>query len=423
MKILFLLGMYHPRYSANGLCCKNVIDACLSKGWEVSCVVNSADGHTDPYVLDGATVYPVKPQLAVELHSYCDGHPTSALTPGVRRCAYGLNKLNLLFRSAKWPYVSPAHCNRVFKKAAALHEKEGFDAVVAVYTPMETLYAGYRLKERYPDITFIPYYLDALSGGTGPLIWSAQKKDKRQRQWEEKINQAANAVISMESARPYHESTPLSHPEKRLFLDVPMMLPPLRAAKESRQGKPSVALYAGSISYPLRNPIPLLEAFCASCDHHTAELWFAGSCNDPSIFQPYIEKSGGRIRLLGQKTHEEILALEQDADYLVNLGNTNPNMIPCKIFEYMRFGKPIISTYCIDNESSMACLKRYGCAYFLDERQSALLSGKELAAFLSGEKRADVPPDLCQSLFFQNTPQAFTNAIEQIVHSRKETHL
>ena len=55
-KILFILGMYHPNYSANGLCCKNVIDKCVDKGWQVACIVNAARGNEKEYILDGAEV-------------------------------------------------------------------------------------------------------------------------------------------------------------------------------------------------------------------------------------------------------------------------------------------------------------------------------------------------------------------------------
>ena len=67
MKVLFILGMYHPRYSANGLCCKNVIDECVAKGWEVSCIVNAYDGNKKMYQLDGAKIYPIKPRLSYRM--------------------------------------------------------------------------------------------------------------------------------------------------------------------------------------------------------------------------------------------------------------------------------------------------------------------------------------------------------------------
>lgn len=55
-RILFLAGAYHPHYSANGLCVKNVVDACVAEGIEVTCVVNDAAGCKEAEQIDGAMV-------------------------------------------------------------------------------------------------------------------------------------------------------------------------------------------------------------------------------------------------------------------------------------------------------------------------------------------------------------------------------
>lgn len=415
MKILFLLGMYHPRSSANGLCCKNIVDECVRNGWDVSCVVNAYQGNTSKYELDGATIYPIKPRLSYQITEWCETHPTSRWKKVLSVCAALLNKTRLALRAHTWPYISPSYTRAFYRKAEKLHKREQFDVVVAVYTPIDSLYAGYKLKNKFQDIKFVPYYLDALAGGWGPSKWSPEKKDKRLRMWEQRIAAKADAIISMESSKAYHVQNPLSEElhKKRVYLDVPMMLPSIPA--EDKNGVGKYAIFAGNISYPRRNPIPLLKAFMPVCNELNVELFFVGECNNKEIFEPYIQATNGRIRLLGQKNHGEVLELEKKASFLVNIGSENPYTIPCKIFEYMRFGKPVISTYAIDNEPSIECLKKYGCVHFFDERVPLEESSALLRAFIENTGDVKISDEFCQQIFYKNTPRAFADTLRKIM--------
>ena len=411
-KILFILGMYHPNYSANGLCCKNVIDKCVDKGWQVDCIVNAARGNEKEYILDGAEVYTVKPRLFSRISERCDSHSDSKLYGTIKKAAIALNKLKLFLMSPFWPLVSPIYTYRFYKKAKELHKDKGFDIVVTAYTPIDSLLSGCFLKKKYPEIKFVPYYLDALAGGWGPSRWSEQKKEKHTRRWETKIDQRADLVISMESSREYHKNHPLEsiRPIKRTYLDVPMMLPEIKTERCDKPRK--ILLFAGTVAYPQRNPIPLLEVFSRACKEEDIELLFVGQCNNPSIFKPYFRSSNGKISYLGAKSHEEVLELEKKADFLINIGNDNPYLIPSKIFEYMRFSKPIISTFAIENEPSIAYLKKYGNAFFLDERQPFDESADRLLEFIKNGSLSELPQGYCQKAFWTNTPEAFAETLE-----------
>lgn len=420
MKVLFLLGMYYPRYSANGLCCKNVIDACVEKGWEVSCIVNSYMGDFNPYELDGAKIYPIQTRLTYRISEWCETHQSSKTCTLFQTIGKVLSKLKLALFSFSWPYVSPLYTQAFFQKAKALHTIEKYDVVVTAYTPIDSLYAGYKLKKAFPAIKMVPYYLDALAGGWGPVRWSPEKRDRRLRKWEKRIAERADMLISMESSRVYHENNPISESinNKRVYLDVPMMLPTIVSDRPIEKDR-KYALFAGNIPYPRRNPIPLLELFVDICNELNIELLFAGTCNDYSIFEPYIKASNGRIRTLGQKSHEEILELEKNASYLVNIGSENPYTIPGKIFEYMRFKKPIISTYSIDNEPSIEYLKKYGAAFFVDERKISKGSIDSLKSFIESNEVVNISDEYCQHTFYKNTPQAFIDTLEKVLEVQR----
>ena len=416
MKVLFILGMYHPRYSANGLCCKNVIDECVAKGWEVSCIVNAYDGNKKMYQLDGAKIYPIKPRLSYRMLEKSQLRIGKRSSNIIRKTALAMNKIKLFLFSWSWPYIAPLYTRRFYKKACNLYLKERFDVVIGVYTPIDSLYAAYKFKVKFPEITFVPYYLDALAGGWGPDIWSEEKREKRLIKWERKINEKADAVISMKSSYEYHKNNPISFDkgDYRYFLDVPMLLSDVRG-NYSGNKREKIALYAGSLSYSGRNPKTLLEIFLRICNKLDFKVIFAGDCTNPKIFQPYTEATGGKICYLGHKSHEEILQLEAEADFLLNIGNQSPYIIPCKIFEYMRFGKPIITTYSIPDEASLPYLKKYGYACFIDESKDIEEVTAQVLEFIEKNDNINVPTGFCQDLFYENTPAAFTDTIKNIM--------
>ena len=185
---LFLVGMYYPRSSANGVCCKNIVNELIKQGHRVTCVVNADINRGKDEYIDGAQVLRVKPRLSYRLQEWSYYHPESRYTLLINKLGSLLNKISLFTMYIFWPKISPRCTYRFYKRAQKICSMEQFDAVVAVYTPIETLYAGYLLKRKIPEIKFIPYYLDALAGGWGPSKWSSKKTDRRTRKLERKID-------------------------------------------------------------------------------------------------------------------------------------------------------------------------------------------------------------------------------------------
>jgi len=96
-------------------------------------------------------------------------------------------------------------------------------------------------------------------------------------------------------------------------------------------------LYSGRF-YPFREPHELLAAVVAT---EGVRLSIA-SVDVPQVVLDHASRHPEKVRLLGFLPHEEILAAQQDADVLVNIGNEDPTQIPGKFFEYLGAGKPIV---------------------------------------------------------------------------------
>lgn len=410
--------MYFPRSSANGVCCKNIVDALIQNGDEVTCIVNEDITRTNEEIVDGARVIRVKARLQYRLMEWCDYNRETTVTKLIKVIAGIINKMQLFIMSPWWPRISPFYTRRFYKAAKKLIVQEKYNAIICAYTPIDTLYAGYLLKKEFPQIRYIPYYLDALAGGWGPTIWSKEKIDSRTRGLESRIDEIADFVISMQSSLTYHNAYPLSNSDKinRYFLDVPTFLP--KSGEESTISNKKNSgiirvVYCGSIHFPDRDPRPLLNHFIPICNNHNVELVFIGSSNCPNIFYDYSLKANHKIRTLGQMAHEKAMEYLESADYLINIGSTNPNTVTCKIFEYMQFRKPIISTYKIGNEPSIPYLEKYGCYFLLNENDDCDFEkhNKELSDFIMSKHQIN-DQDLSQT-FYLNTPQAVIDLLNK----------
>ena len=414
MRVLFIAGAYHPYYSANGLCLKRVVDACVSRGIDATCLVNAAKGVPFDSSLDGARVVRVKPRLFIRWQQYANAKTDSVIVKHADKAARLANRAKMLMMSRRWPQVSPSYTKRFFEAADRLHKEKPFDIVVAVYTPIDALLAGMRLKRANPEIVFVPYYLDALAGGWGPALWSREKTEERTRTYEKAIDASANAIVSMRETEQYHQANPLE-PDiqaKRIYLGVPMMTTVVGGHSGQGNSKNPYVLFAGGIPYPRRDPKPLLDLMSEVCVQSGLDFVIAGECSDPTVLDPYIAKSGGRIKYLGWQEKDTIEELEANAFALANIGSTNPNTIPCKIFEYMAHLKPVISTYRIDDEPSVPYLSEYGHAIFVDERESGSSQVASVVSFLDNYRLKSIPDDTCEGKFYRNTPAALVDLLE-----------
>lgn len=425
MNILFILGSYKPNMSANGICSDNVIQQLLLEGHSVTALVNAVHGAPNDCSDGKITIKRVKQRWYIRLMSKGDAlskeKPHYAVA--LKRFAFLVNKIQLLCTALLWPVVSPLTVFRFRRTALSLQKAQHYDVVISVYTPIEALLAGYAVKKKYPEIKFIPYYLDALAGGWGPSRWSASKKERHTRFFEKKVDVVADLIISMNSSREYHlrNQIDIRHAVNRCYLDVPTLLLPKEKieTKEASNGQYQF-LYAGNINYPNRNPIPLLEIMSRLCNLMELTVIFAGSCNQPKIFQLYTKKTNGKIRYLGQQTHNDILSLARQADGFLNIGSTNQFTIASKIFEYMIFQKPIISTFSIDKEPSISYIKKYGQYFLIDERSKDYDSiARELQQYIVTTNAQSMKPKSLDVLFYNNTPQAFTTCVTDLVEGKQ----
>lgn len=400
MNILLLVTELN---SANGICTQSVMREMVSRGHTVYCLTNH-EKHGD---LDKAIRYCyVKPRLVYRLLNGSDDRKI-AKTIGLL-----LNKVKLAISYPTWPLISPLYARRIYRAAKAICQENHIDMIIPIYTQIDTLIAANRIKKEMPDIRYIPYFLDSLSGGYGPKRFSKEWVIRRGIKWEEKLLPSADKIVMMESSRPHYEKycSEKSYFTKIIFSDLPLISQPKELITPKQASDIIELLYIGSIPSHIRNPEPFLKVF-----HHTKNeryrLSIIGTSTCGEVLSAYAKRDS-RIVLCDPISHDEAMKRVADAAILVNLGNNIKEMTPSKIFEYMSYGKPIISTMPISEEPSASYLRQYPSSYLLEYKDIDYeVEAVKMEEWIdkSIDKRIDFSS--IETLFLKNTPAHFCDAV------------
>ncbi len=400
--ILFVCGRYFPKASPNSICIKNIIDEMQDKSNNIR-ILCYRDGLQDNSAIAQTKVSRGLVQSA--LYRLEDKEGTAA------RVAYKffniLQKIKQIPFIFCWPLSDPLVTIREIRAAEKMYREEKYDTLVAVYMPLSSLITGYVLKRKHPEIRWIAYFLDSLSGGVAPRFMKQETFEKKAIAWEKRLLTNADSIVFMEASREYHEDLYCcSEIHKSIvYLDLPMLKK--MPQNEPIEG-PVIIVYVGSLTPAVRSPEFFLKVF-SSINNQDWRLIFVGdsSCG---LLNEYA-KNDKRITVIGRCNHEEAMKYEEMATVLLNLGNNNANLTPSKVFEYMAFGKRIVSTYPIKNESSIKYLNHYPGVLLLDENENTTYAAKQLIWFLESPYEKISYNEL-KDRFYANTPEAFIDLIQ-----------
>ncbi|MDY2827920.1 MAG: glycosyltransferase [Sodaliphilus sp.] len=411
MRYLFLVT---EKYSANGICVKAVMQKLISEGHQVDCISNMEFDEPHYFCKYGISYYGIRPRLVYNISSrILRSKDNRFIKYIISLFGFVFNKIQLLLAIPTWPVISRGYSKRIYLQAKQLYEKRHYDYIIPVYTQIDTIIAAKKIKEKYPEIKYVPYFLDSLAGGYGPKMFSKEWIIKRGLKWERKLLQNADLIIMMQSSKNFYNSKKdiLFYFDKIRFLDIPLFNPICSIESEtvSTTDKKHI-VYVGSIPAYIRNPQYFLDVF-TSLKRTDIDLTIIGSSTCEHLLNDYCARDK-RIKRLQQVSHEEALRWMNNADILLNLGNNLTTMIPSKIFEYMSLGKPIISTAPIKDEPCIPYLSKYKYACIIDENESFEVESSKLDEFISNAKTLN-PYELID-VFYLNTADAFVETINNL---------
>lgn len=334
---------------------------------------------------------------------------------GAKKSSY-VQFIDKAFFYFTWPNLYSSSHKTLVRNAIDVIETFKPDVVVGSVLSVESAIACSEIKNMYRNsIKVILYCLDSILGGPTPSMFTDKQHDAKAIRFENKYFINADKIIMMKAAeRKYTELTDrLKFSDKISYLDLPLYIPEksqLYNILES-DSKTINLLYAGSLPKNIRNPRFFLDSFC-KINNRNIHLFIAGRSDYDDTLKMYANINPN-IHLLGLITRTQVEDYMRKAHILINIGNSMPYMMPCKIFEYMSTGKPIISTIKCNDDISVQYFDWYNRALVLSEASDINVAGEKMNKFISEISIINHLP-IQDDYLYNNRPSTFVDLIESI---------
>ena len=408
--ILFMCESYYRLPSPNGICVQAVAEEAVKEGCRVDIVtIYNAENQPEAERINGVNVYRVDPgfirRMIYKTNSFGNSKQNKLHTLIAKISAF-----NGLLHAFRYPLLSKRQVRNLYIKAWELYKRNKYQYVVTVYQQIHPVLAGMKLKKDFPVINLVLYTLDAISGGWVPNILHSHKIPMSSlKRWEKYFFSRVDRIFAMESHRLYYQKKEYDKfKNKIIYMDIPLLKPLPEKKVINRNGKLIRCVFTGSMHKDTANPEYLLKLllFLKNIEVHI----YGHVAPDIEEMLQNSPVYGKQVFCYGKVEHDKVLDIQRNADVLLNFGNSNPNMIPCKIFEYISTGNPVVSFTHSNEDSSLPYMHQYPNAIIIKE-DNALIEDNcvKIRKFLNDIKT--VKPSSIKEKFLKNTPEYFLHEL------------
>lgn len=182
-------------------------------------------------------------------------------------------------------------------------------------------------------------------------------------------------------------------------------------------------LFAGNFYHSLRPPAAFLSLIEAIED---PSILFTAMGNMEEILTSRERDraaqlvEAGRLRMIPMQPAAVAYGAMASAHILVNLGNSNPQMLPSKLFDYISIGKPILNLCIVSDCPSLSIIEKYPLhKNILCEEFQMTTCHKDLEDFILGNAGKHIDFSQVIQLFRSYTPEYLRHIFEDIVTNEK----
>lgn len=271
-----------------------------------------------------------------------------------------------------------------------------YDVIIPFLGEFDFSLAAMQIKRTMPNINLVIYQVDPYASNE---VCSLRTRKK----WialERMLYQTADAILTtpilLEEARQRYGA---EITDKMVAMEFPNVVPRSGGEKRPRDGNIR-CVFTGNIYGNIRNPDYTFRLFQNLGENIRLDLY--GKI--PEIARAGAEAAGHRVH--GPKSLDEIRSVLEEADFLVNIGNSMRNQVPSKIFEYISYGKPIINICKNRDCPTLPYMEKYPYVLNLFEEEDLLEEQREkLQQFIRAYCNRQVSGDEIEKRYRECTPQ------------------
>lgn len=419
-EIMIILNHYPAETSPTDIAVKPVVDE-LSKHYKVVCLCTNAFGCGCGKIGSNIEIVTIKNSIIDKNYNKYKNNPRVILSKLWRKMFRIKMRFIQFMTIPIYPNLHPVIMSRIIKVASEVIEARHTDMIISVCFPGESVLAGEKLKKKYPRISFVPYFIDAYACGTAPKYVPRSYSFKKRLESERRVIKAADRVVAMESSYSFHHNYNSDYIGKFRFLNPAFLTRKnLSLINEVTQNdvieKDCInIIYTGYLYLPDRNPKYILELL-SKTKYDNINIIFIGNANVGNILNEGRKTFKGTIKQIGFMSHDNLVKIVKNADLLLNLGVSNSNAISGKIFEYMSYGKPILTVYFKEDDAALTYLNEYPLSCSINQTVTTVDDGVHIVErFIDSYLGKTIDYSTVEDKFYTSTPYAFIEVVKDVL--------
>lgn len=412
MNLLFVLGSVYPRDDANSNIVNSIAANLKSRYEGIHIIELGLNDQIDPiskYEINGVTIYGMgntfKTRLSKKIISYLDSFEIRTkihlIVLLLKRPDLAIEYLKKMIR-----FGNVQKCYQVQIKEICV--KERIDIIICVSYPFLTAMAVAKMRMKLP---YIYYQLD-------PYFSHYMQPNRRKALSQEAyVCERSDAIIMTDLIyNDYIKSSLSKFLTKSTILGFPVIEENSRCNVMLGLRKEGIIklAFVGTLYEDIRSPsylfILMNELVNRGIQIHLDLVGpLVGNINIP---QTEWLSYHGRLSVSEAKIYI------QQADILINIGNSINNQMPSKIFEYFNSGKPIINLYKLDDCPTLPYANRYPyCISVKETRDVSIETCECVEDFIRENKNKLVLSEKVVDMFPECTTNQVVNRLMQVIQS------
>ena len=373
--VLVITHSYAPMLNPRAFRWTSIAEEFVKRGVAVDVITSWKPGYRREEKINGVNVFRVGESIIEKMRSMFNSeqasvHNSSAIHKNpktfdvkniIKNTIQSLH--DITWKNIYWPDYAILWIKDAVKAAIYLNEIEKYDSLITVSDPFSCHLVGQKVKQLHPNMHWLVDIGDPFSFREGTRANNHKLYKKKNYNAEYEIFKMADDIaVTTETTKDKYSELFLTGEKIAVIPPLVSQLKNQKRNKDFYSNKNSKKiLYIGTLYKHIRNPQYLLDLFLniKNSLNSEFELHFIGGINDCQYLFDNYDLNKNNIYLHGLLDRAEVNTALQQADFVINLSNTNRYQLPSKVVEYVQSGKPIINITQIENDISAAFFNGY----------------------------------------------------------------